>query len=142
VQTYCFNATTGSPIWSTPSKITDEGGVGDWTCSLAVADGIVYVGSAEEGYFGYENLYVLDAFTGNVVWNSPYAGSSPALSDGMLFSIGGDQKVYAFKDSSTSPVANFIANVKVVKHLSRYSSMTRPPVHRHRGPGTLIMMEL
>ncbi|MDQ1255380.1 MAG: hypothetical protein QG646_4666, partial [Euryarchaeota archaeon] len=40
---------------------------------------------------------------------APYAGSSPALSDGMLFSIGGDQKVYAFKDSLVSPVADFSA---------------------------------
>jgi len=111
LQTYCFNATTGSPVWSTPSKTTDEGGIGGWTCSVAVADGLVYVGSEGTGYFGYENLYALDAFTGDVVWNAPYAGSSPALSDGMLFSIGGDQKVYAFKDSSISPVANFTANV-------------------------------
>ncbi|WP_230629299.1 PKD domain-containing protein [Methanosarcina barkeri] len=111
LQTYCFNATTGSPVWSTPSKTTDEGGIGGWTCSVAVADGLVYVGSEGNGYFGYENLYALDAFTGDVIWNAPYAGSSPALSDGMLFSIGGDQKVYAFKDSSASPVANFIANV-------------------------------
>jgi|GEM_PF-275169 len=111
LQTYCFNATTGSPVWSTPSKTTDEGGIGGWTCSVAVADGLVYVGSEGTGYFGYENLYALDASTGDVIWNAPYAGSSPALSDGMLFSIGGDQKVYAFKDSSTSPVANFTANV-------------------------------
>ncbi|WP_455709795.1 outer membrane protein assembly factor BamB family protein [Methanosarcina mazei] len=109
VQTYCFNATTGSPVWSTPSKTTDKGGVGDWTCSVAVADGLVYVGSAGDGYFGYINLYALDAFTGDVVWHAPYAGSSPVLSDGMLFSIGGDQKVYAFKDSNPSLVADFTA---------------------------------
>ncbi|PAV14425.1 cell surface protein [Methanosarcina spelaei] len=111
LQTYCFNATTGSPVWSTPSMTTDNGGIGGWTCSVAVADGLVYVGSEGSGYFGYENLYALDAFTGDIVWHAPYAGSSPALSDGMLFSIGGDQKVYAFKDSSISPVANFTVNV-------------------------------
>ncbi|WP_229393640.1 PKD domain-containing protein [Methanosarcina sp. DH1] len=111
LQTYCFNATTGSLVWSTPSKAIDEGGIGGWTCSIAVADGLVYVGSEGTGYFGYENLYALDASTGDVVWYAPYAGSSPALSYGMLFSIGGDQKVYAFKDSSISPVANFTTNV-------------------------------
>jgi parallel beta-helix repeat protein len=111
LQTYCFNATTGSPVWSTPSRTTDNGGIGGWTCSVAVADGLVYVGSEGSGYFGYENLYALDAFTGDIVWHAPYAGSSPALSDGMLFSIGGDQKVYAFKDSSISLVANFTVNV-------------------------------
>lgn len=107
VQTYCFNATTGAPVWSTPSKTTEAGGIGGWTCSVAVADGLVYVGSEAAGYFGYGSLYALNAYTGDIVWNAPYAGSSPALSDGMLFSIGGDQKVYAFKDPLIPPVANF-----------------------------------
>ncbi|HIH94629.1 TPA: PQQ-binding-like beta-propeller repeat protein, partial [Methanosarcina acetivorans] len=111
VQTYCFNATTGTPVWSTPSKTGDNGGIGDWTCSVAVADGLVYVGTAGDGYFGYANIYALDAFTGEVAWHTPHAGSTPAISDGMLFSIGGDQKVYAFKDSLTSPVANFSADI-------------------------------
>ncbi len=109
VQTYCFNATTGTNVWSTPSKTTEAGEIGSWTCSVAVADGLVYVGSEATGASGNGNLYALDAFTGNVVWHAPYAGSSPALSDGMLFSIGGDQKVYAFKDSLIPPVANFTA---------------------------------
>jgi PKD repeat protein len=65
----------------------------------------------EKGFYDYDNLYALNASTGDIVWHAPYAGSSPALSDGMLFSIGDDQKVYAFKDSSISPVANFTANV-------------------------------
>ncbi|AKB34214.1 cell surface protein [Methanosarcina siciliae HI350] len=92
-ETYCFNATTGEPVWSIPS-------IGDWTWSVAVADGLAYVGG-----------YALDAFTGDVVWNSPYGGGTPALSDGMLFSIGSNKKVYAFKDSLSSPVANFSAEI-------------------------------
>jgi len=105
VKTYCFNATTGTPVWSTSSNTT-----GGWTCSVAVANGLVYVGG-EGGFYDYDKLYALNASTGDIVWYAPYAGSSPALSDGMLFSIGNDQKVYAFKDSLISPVANFTANV-------------------------------
>nr|WP_157860392.1 hypothetical protein [Methanosarcina acetivorans] len=79
VQTYCFNATTGEPVWSIPSKTADDGGIRGWTCSVAVADRLVYSGSEDDGYFGYGSLYSLDAFTGDVVWYVPYAGSSPAL---------------------------------------------------------------
>ena len=102
VQTYCFNASTGELVWETPSLAAEDGGIGGWTCSVVVADGLAYVGTEGEGYFSYNDLYALDAFTGEVVWHAPSAGSTPTLSDGMLFSIGTDQKVYAFKDSSTS----------------------------------------
>ncbi|AKB30300.1 cell surface protein [Methanosarcina siciliae T4/M] len=111
VQTYCFNASTGEKVWETPSLTGEEGGIGGWTCSVAVADGLAYVGTEGGGYFSYNDLYALDAFTGEVVWHIPHAGSTPALSDGMLFSIGADQKVYAFKDSLSSPVANFSADI-------------------------------
>ncbi|AKB52189.1 cell surface protein [Methanosarcina barkeri str. Wiesmoor] len=94
--TLCFNATTGDSVWSNPPYI------GDWPWSVAVADGLAYVGG-----------YAFDAFTGEIVWSTPSGGSTPALSDGMLFIIGDDKKVYAFKDSSVSPVANFIADVTV-----------------------------
>ncbi|AKB38584.1 cell surface protein [Methanosarcina siciliae C2J] len=111
VRTYCFNASTGEKVWETPSLTGEEGGIGGWTCSVAVADGLAYVGTEGNGYFSYNDLYALDAFTGEVVWHIPHAGSTPALSDGMLFSIGADQKVYAFKDSLSSPVANFSADI-------------------------------
>lgn len=110
VQTYCFNATTGEPVWETPAKLSTEGGIGGWTCSVAVANGLVYVGTESEGFFGYNHIYALDAFTGEVVWDVPYAGSTPALADGMLFSIGGDQEIYAFRDPL--PVAGFSASPK------------------------------
>ncbi|AKB34223.1 cell surface protein [Methanosarcina siciliae HI350] len=51
MQTYCFNATTSSPVWSTPSKTADDGVIGGWTRSVAVADGLVYSGSEDEEYF-------------------------------------------------------------------------------------------
>ncbi len=94
VQTYCFNATTGELIWNT----TASDGIGGWTCSVAVADGKVFVGKPEAGTgmsFDYAGTYALDAFTGNVVWSYPEGGSSPAVADGMVFTIGSG-KVYAF----------------------------------------------
>ena len=93
LQTYCFNATTGELMWNTTAS---EDGIGTWTCSVAVADGKVFVGKSG-AYFGYAGTYALDAFTGNVIWSYPEGGSSPAVADGMVFTIGGG-KVYAFNE--------------------------------------------
>ena len=90
IQTYCFDATTGTPIWET--NVSDT--IGGWTCSVAVADGKVFVGKPG-GWFGYAGTYALDAFTGGVIWSYPAGGSSPAVADGIVFTIG-DGKVYAF----------------------------------------------
>lgn len=92
-QTYCFNATTGNLVWE--SNTSDE--IGAWTCSVAVADGKVFVGT-EGGWFDYAGTYALDAFTGDVIWSYPEGGSSPAVADGTVFTIGGG-RVYAFGGS-------------------------------------------
>jgi hypothetical protein len=80
-------------MWNTTAS---EDGIGTWTCSVAVADGKVFVGKSG-AYFGYSGTYALDAFTGNVIWSYPEGGSSPAVADGMVFTIGGG-KVYAFNE--------------------------------------------
>jgi len=93
-QTYCFNATTGDVIWSTDTA--DE--IGGWTCSVAVADGKVFVGTEGGDGFDYATTYALDAFTGDVIWSYPAGGASPAVANGTVFTIGGG-KVYAFGGS-------------------------------------------
>jgi outer membrane protein assembly factor BamB/nitrous oxidase accessory protein NosD len=92
VQTYCFNAVTGTPVWAT--DVSD--GIGGWTISVAVADGKVYVGSSA-GLMGCKGTYALDATTGDVIWSHPEGGSSPAVADDIVFTIGGG-RVYAFRD--------------------------------------------
>ncbi len=97
MQTYCFDAIMGEVVWNTTPS--DE--IGDWLCSVAVADNKVFVGmpqEPEEGYSGYGGLCALDAFTGELIWESPYGGSSPAIYDGMLFTIS-DGRVYAFGEA-------------------------------------------
>jgi hypothetical protein len=93
VQTYCFNATTGDLVWETSAADA----IGAWTCSVAVADGKVFVGT-EGGWFDYAGTYALDAFTGDVIWSYPEGGASPAVADGTVFTIGGG-RVYAFGGS-------------------------------------------
>ncbi|AKB85879.1 PQQ-binding-like beta-propeller repeat protein [Methanococcoides methylutens] len=112
LMTYCFDADTGDLLWNT----TSSDGIGGWLCSVAVADGKVFSGTALEAnddYTGLNGTCALDAFTGELLWNSPYGGSSPAVYDGVLFSIA-DGKVYAFgnmkaseSDVSTDDVPGF-----------------------------------
>ena len=90
-QTYCFDAATGDLVWETDT--TDE--IGAWTCSVAVADGKVFVGTEGGDYFDYAGTYALNATTGDVIWSHPEGGSSPAVADNIVFTIGGG-RVYAF----------------------------------------------
>lgn len=88
---YCFDADDGNLIW-----VTDPGDkIGDWRCSMAYADGLVFVGKAAFTDFG--GTYALDAVCGEQVWSYPGGGSSPAVADGMIFTVG-NGKVYAFSD--------------------------------------------
>ena len=96
LMTYCFNATTGELLWNTSAS--DE--IGNWKCSVAVADGKVFVGKP---YFDgvvmdYVGTYALNASTGEIVWSYPEGGASPAVADGMVFTVGGG-RVYAFGGS-------------------------------------------
>ncbi|OEU49825.1 MAG: hypothetical protein BA871_02910 [Desulfuromonadales bacterium C00003096] len=90
LQTYCFDAVTGTPVWAT--DVSDA--IGGWTVSVAVADGKVYVGSSDQS-MGCKGTYALDAATGDLIWSYPEGGSSPAVADNIVFTIGGG-RVYAF----------------------------------------------
>lgn len=97
--TYCFNATNGTLLWSTPAS--DE--IGSWKGSVAVADGLVFSGKP---YFSYPVMdfvgtYALDFATGEVIWSYPAGGSSPAVADGMVFTIGSG-RVYAFRSANVA----------------------------------------
>lgn len=87
--TYCFNASTGDLIWSTDP----EEKIGDWRCSTAYADGLIFSGKPDFDDFG--GTVALDAATGELVWSHPGGGSSPAVSDGIVFTVGGG-RVWAF----------------------------------------------
>ena len=101
--TYCFNASDGTLLWSTSAS--DE--IGSWKCSVAVADGKVFSGKP---YFSFPVMdfvgtYALDSATGDVIWSYPAGGSSPAVADGMVFTIGSG-RVYAFRDGISGDTNN------------------------------------
>ena len=96
VGVYCFD-TDGNEIWKNESDET-ELIMGSWTCSPAVADGMVFVGDPSNAYgemFEFNGTYALDAATGDVEWYLPYGGASPAVADDMVFTIARGH-VYAF----------------------------------------------
>jgi len=84
--TSCYDINTGKLLW-------EKGELGNWTCSVAVADGKVFVGKPG-GFFDYAGTYALNADNGEVVWSSVYGGSSPAVANGRVYTIN-DGKVYA-----------------------------------------------
>jgi outer membrane protein assembly factor BamB len=97
MQTYCFDADTGDLVWNT----TPAQGIGDWLCSVAIADNKVFVGmpyDSGDDYSGYRGICALDAFTGETIWESPYGGSSPAVFNGTVYTISAG-RVYAFGDA-------------------------------------------
>ena len=91
LHTYCFDAYSGELIWRTSS----EEEIGDWRCSPAYADGLVFVGRPD--FTDYNGLFALNATTGEIVWSYPAGGSSPAVAGGMVFTIG-KGRVYAFTE--------------------------------------------
>jgi PKD repeat protein len=99
--TYCFNATTGTLIWST----TDAMDIGGWTFSVVVADGKVFVGledaSGENMGYGSAMLFALDARDGTLLWQADNGGATVAIHDGVLYTAGADGKIYAYGPTDT-----------------------------------------
>jgi outer membrane protein assembly factor BamB/nitrous oxidase accessory protein NosD len=113
IQTYCFDAITGNLLWETPAEWA---GIGGWTNSAVVADGKVYTGKPDDA-FGYKGTFCLDAFTGAILWKYNGGGAAAAISEGILYTIGIDGKVYAFGNVTgfVPPVADFGASVRYGK---------------------------
>lgn len=99
-RTYCIDVATASIDWQTPVN-TEPGAldVGNWTCSVAVADGKVFVGKPDPvDYFDYSAIYALNAADGSEVWHYDHGGASPAVAGGVVYTIG-EGRVWAFEDS-------------------------------------------
>ncbi|NPE28733.1 PQQ-like beta-propeller repeat protein [Methanococcoides sp. SA1] len=138
-QTYCFNATTGTLVWGTTKEMN---GIGDWTCSPSIADGKVFIGKPSGAYMGQTGLVALDAYTGAIVWESPCAGCTAAIADGIVYSIGsvdGDVMLYAFgevpadwnpwndEDSEGMPDGSYITISEVIEGYNCFKDGTPAP---------------
>jgi outer membrane protein assembly factor BamB len=106
-RTYCFDASDGSLVWQTDvDDLKENPDIGNWTCSPALADGKVFVGKPESSsnYFDYSGIYALDASDGSVIWSYEHGGASPAVCNGVVFTVD-DGKVWAFGPASTTYLA-------------------------------------
>lgn len=92
IQTYCFDAASGELLWETDE---DWFGLGGWTNSPTVADGKVFIGKPNDA-FAYGAIYCLDAYTGKTIWSHTGGGAAAAISNGIVYTIGSDNKVYAY----------------------------------------------
>jgi len=95
---------TNQTLWS----YTTSGAVGS---SPAVADGKVYVGSADN------KVYALDYLTGGFLWSYATDGdvdSSPAVAYGMVFVGSYDNKVYALSATTGALIWSYPTNGWVV----------------------------
>jgi outer membrane protein assembly factor BamB len=101
-RTYCFNAADGSLAWRTAvDALKTNPDIGNWTCSPAVADGKVFAGKPNsDASFDYAGIYALDAASGDTIWSYEHGGSSPAICNGVVFTID-DGKVWAFGSSGS-----------------------------------------
>ncbi len=88
---YALNATTGALLWNYEDY--DFGFF--WSSSLAVANGVVYVGG-EDGYF-----YAMDATTGALLWHYRNdSRSSPAVADGVVYTVSSANTLSALNAST------------------------------------------
>jgi outer membrane protein assembly factor BamB len=98
-RTYCFDASNGNMEWQTPVAL----GTGDWTCSVSVADGKVFVGKPDPvNFFDYCGIYALDCTSGSEIWHADHGGASPAIAGGVIYTVG-EGKVWAYGSSSSYP---------------------------------------
>ncbi len=101
---YALKANTGALIWKYTISARIFG-------SLAVADGVVYVGTQDR------NVYALDAGTGALLWTfaTQYViDSSPAVANGIVYIASGDRYVYALAASTGTLIWKHATNAEIV----------------------------
>lgn len=84
---YALNASTGTILWNVPS-------LSNYGSSAAVADGVVYIGTAND------ILYALNASTGSILWTTQVLGNgpitaAPTVANGVVYLGSADHHLYA-----------------------------------------------
>ncbi len=88
---YALNARTGKELWTKPL-------LGNGLSSLAVVDGVVFIGGTLFATSDVGSTFTaLDATTGKTIWIHHISGFSPSVSyaDGVLYGTDSEGKIYA-----------------------------------------------
>ena len=90
-----MNTANGDQLWNYTT--------GDAVGSLAISNGVVYVGSNNG------NLYALDAANGNQLWSYPTGGAvgSPAISNGIVYVGSNNGNLYALDAANGNQLWNY-----------------------------------
>jgi outer membrane protein assembly factor BamB len=111
---YCIKGSTGQVIW-TYKLAANPGGC------MAVANGIVYIGTVFGNDTNSYLVYAVDANTGTLVWkagpfDSALTGGGPAVADGLLFmgSNRGEIVCFGTLAAAASPINNYLVVILAV----------------------------
>ncbi len=108
---YCLNASTGRKVWNYTTWFNDAGPShnyhwGNTVGAPAIGYGYVFVGSSDH------DLFCLDAFTGEKIWNLSIGASSsfaPAVASGCVYVSSYSGTIYCLNVSSGVEYWNYSA---------------------------------
>ncbi len=109
---YAVDAVTGGMLWRSQLPV---GGSSQLT-TPAVANGVVYLGFADDNDDSYGYMYGFDAHTGALLWNFNAAGgiySSAAVANGVVYFGSDDMNVYALDAGTGALLWNYTTGGQV-----------------------------
>ncbi len=99
---FCLNASTGEEVWNYNLNAPRNAYGPRVEPTPAVANGLLYIG------IGGEELYVINASTGEIMWDAVLGGgftSSPILANGFIYLGSDDSNLYCLPMIMTPPAA-------------------------------------
>ena len=105
----CYNDTTGAVVWQYYSGNTTETGTGSypWWGNAIIADGMIYAATGQHTPPNPlprgDQLYCLNATTGQLIWETPFQSGWGGISSGILYYTNNyDDCLYAFGTGQTA----------------------------------------
>lgn len=100
---YAFYTDDGSVVWcldddNTPTCHSNPEDLGGWTDSVSIADGYAFIGHENGTYpiYSYDKVYALNAFTGDIIWFYQQGGSTAAIANSKMYTLGNNGDLYRF----------------------------------------------
>ncbi len=113
-----LDAATGSLLWQRPLTGTLNKGIGfSTTTTPAVADSVVYIGTADPNDDSHGYMYAIDAHTSALLWKYETAGginSSAAVANGVVYFGSDDENIYALDAAIGALLWKYATGGKVV----------------------------
>lgn len=125
-----LDAATGAQIWSTSVLSAPFSSPGGCCGSIAVANGIVYIGAGNSDPVS-GNLYAFNASTGSQLWSAPIGGpvAYPTVVNGVVYIGSANHHLYAFNASTgaqlwSAPTSGSVVGSLAVTNGTVYTGST------------------